>query len=361
MVAARTERAWPWALALAGALAFGVLLVRASPPAARAAGCLWRAVGSPSPDSLSIVSAPEVWRFGAGVSALVDQDFWLPRLGAGWYLDWRASDRPGCAEPEHWQMVRVHPDGTTPTVAEARRLAARHPGQVWIIGNEPDVASQDGVTYERYARAYHDLYTALKSADPAARVAVGGVAQATPLRLRYLEGVLRTYLQEFGRPLPVDVWTVHGYVLNEARGEWGAGIPVGLAEDAGARRSLADHGDLQIFAAQILAFRRWMREHGYRQRPLALTEYGILLPPEFGYPVERTAGYLTASFDWLRTAQDDRVGYPLDDNHLVQRWAWFSLADPVYPASNLIDPRANEPTLIGQAFRAYVGSLADEP
>ena len=41
--------------------------------------------------------------------------------------------------------------------------------------------------------AYHELYTLIKGADPTARLAIGGVIQATPLRLEYLTKVWNEY------------------------------------------------------------------------------------------------------------------------------------------------------------------------
>ncbi|MBL7162967.1 MAG: hypothetical protein ISS57_10205, partial [Anaerolineales bacterium] len=56
---------------------------------------------------------------------------------------------------------------------------------------------------------------------------------------------------------------------------------------------------------------------------------------------------------------DDQIGYPEDDHRLVQRWAWFSLYDPLYPTSNLANLKADALTEIGQAFREY--NLAHRP
>ena len=60
-----------------------------------------------------------------------------------------------------------------------------------------------------------------------------------------------------------------------------------------------------------------------------------------------------------QTARDEYIGYSEDDNHLVQRWAWFSLYDPLYPTSNLANLKADALTEIGQAFREY--NLAQNP
>ncbi|MEZ4661306.1 MAG: hypothetical protein R2911_27465 [Caldilineaceae bacterium] len=73
-----------------------------------------------------------------------------------------------------------------------------HPGDLWILGNEPDRDTQDGRTPDAYAEFYHAVYTFLKARDPTAQVAIGGVVQATPLRLRYLDMVLSAYQALWG-------------------------------------------------------------------------------------------------------------------------------------------------------------------
>jgi hypothetical protein len=93
---------------------------------------------------------------------------------------------------------------------------------------------------------------------------------------------------------------------------------------------------------------------GYQDRPLALTEFGILLPAEFGYTPAVTRRYLEETFAWLESARDVESGYPLDDYHLVQRWAWFSLSDPDFAVANLADLATGSLTPLGLAFRQYV-------
>jgi hypothetical protein len=299
----------------------------------------------------------ESWRVGFGLALAADASYWGPQLGAGWYVDWTIARRPRYLQPDHWQMVRVAADCTSLTPEDAARIALRYPERVWIIGNEPDVIWQDNVTPERYARVYHDFYHALKAMDPGARVAVGGVSQATPLRLEYLDRVLSAYEALYGSRMPVDLWTVHGFVLREQRGSWGVDIPPGLDADQGQLYEVVDHGRLDLFEAQLRAFRAWMQRRGYRDVPLAVTEFGILMPSEYGYSPEFTADYLARSFSLLASMRDPSTGYPPDDGRLVQRWAWFSLADSAYPTGNLADLDSGLLTPVGRAFRAYVEGL----
>jgi hypothetical protein len=224
-----------------------------------------------------------------------------------------------------------------------------------VIGNEPDVIWQDNLPASEYAQVYHDLYTLIKHNDPHAQVALGAISQPTPLRLQYLDEVLATYAQQYGTPLPADWWVVHAFVLNEERGSWGVDIPPGMPEiDQGTVYSIYDHGTPDIFADYLFTFRTWLAENGYQDTPLAVTEFGILMPEEYGFSPEFVAQYLTLTFNIHNTASDDKIGYPADDNRLVQRWAWFSLADRVYPNSNLVDLRSGELTPAGSAFRDFI-------
>jgi len=296
-------------------------------------------------------------RAGFGVSTPTDPGYWAGLLGSGWYLDWSIRTEPLLDNLDHWQMIRVHDDCIYPSVEEIQVVAAQFPGQVWIIGNEPDVIWQDNVNASTYAIVYHDLYELIKSADPTALIAVGGISQSTPLRLLYLDQVLQTYQEVFDEPMPVDWWTFHGYVLREEKGSWGVDIPPGINQIRGELREVKDHGNIDIFKAQILSFRNWMAENGYQNSPLALTEFGILMPFSYGFSDDLIAGYLEQTFLWLSQAQDDSIGYPDDGYHLVQKWAWFSISDPIYSSSNLGDLTSRKLTLVGERFRSMIPLL----
>ncbi len=294
-------------------------------------------------------------RAGIGLTYTQAPELWAQRLGAGWYLDWAVERRYPEKLPEHWQMIRLGRGCVAPTREAIRWVAKHYPGSVWVIGNEPDNALQDNLYPEEYVQVYHDLYFLIKEADPTAAIAVAGVTQATPLRMAYLDRVLDLYAALYGEPMPVDWWTVHGYVLREDVESWGAGVPTGFpAIRKGKLYEIADVGRVDLFKEHIIAFRTWMAERGYRDNPLAITEFGIVLPQEYGFSPDFVAGYLLETFTWLGEAKDDRIGYPEDSNRLVQRWAWFSLYDPLYPTSNLVHLEADALTEIGWTFRRYV-------
>ncbi len=301
-------------------------------------------------------------------------DYAVAQLKAHWYLDYTYRTTP--ARPnnmQYAQMIRTslwHSQAFTQTVGAA--LAAT-PGQLWIVGNEPDRDGQDGLTAENYAQFYHDVYSFIKQRDPTSRVAVGAVVQGTPIRLHYLTIVFDAYQQQYGSPLPTDIWTVHGFILPECNKEgcWGASIPLGMDQFAseGIQYTVSDHNSLEIFEQHVVAFRQWMADHGYRDKPLIVSEYGILLSPlhslDFSYPGVRT--FMLGTFDYFLNTKDATIGYPADENRLVQSWSWFSLNSPPYDINtglgfngNLFDPTTKQLEPLGQDFAAYTTNIAKE-
>jgi hypothetical protein len=276
-------------------------------------------------------------------------------LRLGWYLDWMAQldpDRPGGMEYAPLVLVRggeLHPDAAT-----VAAVAQANPGSLWLVGNEPDVRWQGNLEPAAYAAMYHEAYSVITAADPTAQVAIGGVAQPTPLRLEYLDLVLAAYREQFGAEMPIDVWNVHNFVLREERDSWGVDIPPGLPQDRGRLYEIEDNDSLEIFRQQIVDFRAWMAGHGYQGWPLIVTEYGIPMPADYGFPPQRVIAFLRGTFDFFLNTTDPALGFPADDYRLVQRWCWFSIADTTYPTGNLFEPATGEMTAVGHAWVEWV-------
>ena len=193
--------------------------------------------------------------------------------------------------------------------------------------------------------------------NPSAQVAIGAITQVTPLRLQYIEDVLAAYQTLVGEPMPVDVWNIHAFILREELDSWGVSVPPGSDVEQGILWEIKDHNDLALFQQEIVDFRRWMARNGQRDKPLIVSEYGILMPPEYGFPPEVVADFMRATFDYLLNARDEEIGFASDDNRLVQKLAWYSLSDTVYPTGNLLDPVTGELTQLGQAFADYSAHL----
>lgn len=297
------------------------------------------------------------------------EEYAVERLGAGWYHDYTFHQIP--AQPggiRYHQMVRGA-GRTTP--AQIQQLldtlgpvVDANPGTIWILGNEPDRYGQDELTPAQYARFYHDVYTFLKQRDPTSRIAIAGIVQPTPIRLRYLDMVLAAYQQSYGTTMPVEYWDVHNFILPE-NCDWGAGIPPGLeaytSEGIACPVTLNDHGSLTIFKQQLRAFRQWMTARGYQDRPLIVSEYGILLSKYHGYDYPRVRNFMLSTFDFMLTTTDPATGYPQDGNLLVQEFAWFSLnyyefnlQTYVGLNGNLFDHDSRQMMPLGLDYETYV-------
>jgi hypothetical protein len=310
-----------------------------------------------------------------GHSDILDYD--VGQLHAGWYVDWGVRlQAPRPAGLEHVQIIRLCDDACPDRVCGGQAFrpygtqlataVSTNPGTLWLIGNEPDTryGNQDCVRPDRYAELYHELYYLLKGLDPTSQVAIGGVVQATPLRLQYLDIIWDTYQTLYRERMPVDVWNVHNFILREQEPGWGCGIPPGIAASEGELREIDDHDSVAIFEEQVRAFREWMRDKGERNKPLIISEYGVLFPEELGFDYERVRDFMLSSFDFFVNTIDTEIGYPPDGNRLVQRWAWYSLDDnsfecstwdpPCATWSNLFNPTSKEIESLGQEFGSYV-------
>jgi hypothetical protein len=330
---------------------------RSSPPTAVSAPTH---TPSPSPSTVPSPTALEKGlytpRQRLGVAGSITQDD-IRRLSFGWYVDWTVS--PGgfqSDEVEYMPMVRLRDGRLDPDKEELLAAVDAMPGATWLIGNEPDVKWQDNMPPDLYAQVYHDLYTLLKGRDPTCHVAIAGVSQPTPLRLSYLDLILGEYQNRYGEPMPVDIWNVHGFVLREERDSWGVDIPPGMSEQTGRLYEIADHDDLAIFEQQIQDFRRWMKERSQQNKPLLVTEYGILMPNDYGFPPGQVEAFMLDTFEYLGTATDPDLGYPADGYRLVQRWCWFSRTSKRYPTGSLVRQDGNL-TPLGEAFGLYAHAL----
>jgi hypothetical protein len=316
-------------------------------------------------------------RFGIGGGVHADDA--LEPLHLGWFIDWAvdlAPPHPNGAE--FLQVVRFQPSFSgyvvKPPTSTLLPIIAANPGATWLIGNEPDSPFQDNLLPTTYARAYHDLYTFIKSADPTAKIGAGGIVQPTPLRFEYLNQVLAAYSQQYHQALPADLWNVHSYILREIDPAdplaspggpyevWGAYIPSGITSTHGELYSYSDMYQLSIFRQRLINFRSWMRDHGYRDLPLYITEFGTLFPyppyitpppyvDEHGLDMDeaRTTVFLSQTFNLLLTLTDAASGDPRDGDHLVQRWAWYSLDDTNF-GGILFDPATKVRRSSGDMF-----------
>jgi hypothetical protein len=161
--------------------------------------------------------------------------------------------------------------------------------------------------------------------------------------------------------MPVDVWNIHPYILQEVKDSWGADIPAGLTETTGVLFRIKDHDNLDYFKQQIVSFRQWLVGKGQQNKPLIVSEYGILFnvfvrdEDGNGFTTERIRNFLYGTFDYMLTAKNPTLGYTPDDNRLVQRWVWFSLdLDPRIYNGNLFSYTVRTIDQLGLAWEVYV-------
>jgi len=330
---------------------------------------------SPSAHAQGPLYARPTDRFGVALESdfglITDYD--VASLHVSWYSDYAASLnplRPGGIE--YAQLIWVGSGWFSPSLDQLGPMVDANPGALWMVGNEPECIHQGNSTPEQYAVIYHDLYTFIKARDSTAQVAIGGVVQPTPLRLEWLDGVLNHYQTTYGESMPVDVWNIHNQIVQELKGGWGGDIPAGLTATEGRLYGIEDNDNIEIFRQHIVDFRTWMRDRGERDKPLIISEIGVLFPEEYGYPPERVNAFMDASFDYLLVARDPELGYPEDENRLVQRWLWYSLNDQPWDPDTgegfngaLFDHRYPEwpgvITSMGIHFREYTGGLLTNP
>jgi hypothetical protein len=332
-------------------------------------------------------------------------DFDIAQLNMGQYQNWRTNSDPYLnlglpADVEFVQTVRVHQDKgderfgpprvyasnqykVRPDLPTIASVAASQPGSLWLIGNEMEKVDwweegrwrgQDETLPEVYATAFHEIQDVIKTADPTAKIAIGGIVAATPLRLRYLDRVWDSYYTQYGYSMgdDIDVWNIHGFILREVRDSWGADIPAGQRNlggflfGANLATVTAAHQNITYFQQFTEAFREWMAAHGERNKPLINTEYGILYKElgEYQFTDQQVNDYLIDTLHYMLTATDAETGLPVDKNRLVQSWFWYSLDDANWNG-NLFDPNTKALTTFGTTWRDSVTSptnpMASQP
>ncbi|NLE58270.1 MAG: hypothetical protein GX616_07915 [Planctomycetes bacterium] len=254
----------------------------------------------------SSAAEPEHWRFGVGVATqnmidgqtttnLEDFDSYRPAdepwnvLGIGWYFNWNwrqgiVCDASGSRCVEYMPLVGGWGPGVHPTLSQIAEHLSANPGlypdgTTWLIGNE--IIWDDRRTPLQYAQDYHAYYYGLKAINPTFKVANGSVITSvyynctgftgTPYEL--LDAVWNAYLNEYGETWPVDVWNIHPYVWTKPT----------LQEE------------LDDLAGQLSTFRNWMAARGQQDKPLIVTEYGLLNYHEPQWMID----YLLGSFEIL--------------------------------------------------------------
>ncbi len=323
----------------------------------------------------AITPAP-LCRYGVNVHGNINA-YDLESLRMGWYVDYAAQSAPAHPnDAEYVPIIRLTQVGAngysySPSGSTLLTAIAGNPGAAWIIGNEPDNRDwQDNMEPYAYAAAYHELYYLIKQADPTAQIFAGAIVQPTPLRLKYLDLVLQSYLDQFSESLPADGWSIHNFILNEVSCSydptncWGTGIPPGMDDDFGEIVAIDDNDNFPFFKERIVRFRQWMADRGYTGLPVYLSEYSILMPEAYGFPPSRVNTFMDNTYNYMSTATDPILGDPNDDYRLIQRWSWYSTNDLAYNGvlfeETPIDSGIYTRSEIGDYFAGYTAIITDQ-
>jgi hypothetical protein len=84
------------------------------------------------------------------------------------------------------------------------------------------------------------------------------------------------------------------------------------------------------------------------------------MPADYGFDAARVNEFMNRSIHLsCQNATDAALGYPYDGNKLVQRWAWYSVADALAFNGWLFSPTSKSLSPMGQNFAAFT-ALAPE-
>ena len=220
----------------------------------------------------------------------------LGQLGPVWYLDWSWS-KPAIGDHQRLYIINCDEVETQgPRIAAAMKSSG---ASWWALGNEPNDPNQDNRSPEEYALLYR-AFEEWAAEAPQCGVLPAGIANAD---WQWAEQFRKAFFERFGRYPRVDGWNIHNYILDP-----------GL-----------DPYDSAEFARRIEAFRRWTATIGDGNKPLFLTEFGVLYGNGCcGRPVdppEKLEQYMLATVNWLQ------------ESGQVQAWAWFAAYTRSYNGS----------------------------
>ena len=197
-----------------------------------------------------------------------------------------------------------------------------------MVGNEPNDPYQDNFSPAAYAAFYHRFARIARRYDPTARLMVAGIANAD---WQWAEAFREAYHRDHRVYPRVDAWNVHNYVLEPQVSQL----------------------DQDLFRHRLIAFRAWMSDIGEGDRPLILSEFGVLMGQErhdtrYESPEAITA-YIHETVRWLH------------ETDYVQSWSWFASYTSGLFHGDLYD-QAEQLTFYGQAYRDALQSIsAAEP
>lgn len=241
----------------------------------------------------------------------------LERFGPVWYYTYGFL---GETPAGHQRIYLVPVDYDEQALA---RILTAHPGNWWMVGNEPNDPHQDHLSPGAYAAYYHRFSELAARLDPTYRVMPAGIANAD---WGWAHDFRESYRFQYGRYPRVDAWNIHNYLLGGEHAPWA----------------------LDEFQRRILVFRDWMTRVGEGDKPLVLSEFGVLqrtLPDGTPVPPERVIAFMQDSVRWMASSG------------LVHSWAWFATYSGGLFGGELTDAQ-DALTPYGEAYRDLAQELA---
>jgi len=161
------------------------------------------------------------------------------------------------------------------------------------------------------------------------------------------------------------VWNTHAFILREVYGSWGASTPPGVDPSCAMNYPVRDGDNVDILRDHLIAMRQWMKDREQQDKPLIISEYGVLWPEWFAdedgrtFPSVRVSHFMTQTFELFLDETYPEVGYPEDEHRLVQAWAWYSLSDDQNYNGYLFHSGSGEMSPMGRTYADYTEGLSN--
>jgi hypothetical protein len=94
--------------------------------------------------------------------------------------------------------------------------------------------------------------------------------------------------------------------------------------------SQLDQARVDEYIRLLVEFRQWMKDRGFQNKPLIVTEMGVLAQTPEGscqgcFSHVTINQFMYETFQYMMETKDPDIGCPLDGYRLVQRWTWYAL------------------------------------
>lgn len=207
----------------------------------------------------------------------------MGNLGATWYYTWFVWNAHASKMGNNFEFVpmvsvagsnsdRSYNDNE---LSGFKTYARNNPGSYWLIWNEPDYWQQSNIPIDVAARIYKPLREAIKSADPTAKLIIGGMMDHNHW-IDWARTFRNSYKDQYGAFPQYEGW--HGHMYTCGR-----------------------NYNKETWRSTITGFRTWINANGGGE--LWMTEFGCL---DYDFPQ-----IITDQFDWMESYNG------------IQRHAWF--------------------------------------